>query len=143
MYVKKLLNILDVRQNVLSYKLFQIGLNFFVVTIAWIFFRAATLQQAITMIKNMFTCLNTWVLFDGSLFTLGLDAKDFNVLIVFIAIMIAVDYLRSKKISLTESLGKQNILMQWFVFLAGIWVILILGIYGPGFDAAQFIYFQF
>ena len=140
---KKLLNILDVRQNVLSYKLFQIGLNFFVVTIAWIFFRAATLQQAITMIKNMFTCLNTWVLFDGSLFTLGLDAKDFNVLIVFIAIMIVVDYLRSKKISLTESFGKQNILMQWFVFLAGIWVILIWGIYGPGFDAAQFIYFQF
>ena len=140
---KKILDILGIRQNVFSYKLFQIGINFFVVTIAWMFFRAETLQQAFEMIKNMFLEWNTWVLFDGSLFTLGLDAKDFNVLILFIAIVMVVDYLRSKKIALAENFGKQNILMQWLVFLAGVWAILIFGIYGPGFNAAQFIYFQF
>lgn len=140
---KKVANILNVRQNVFSYKVFQIALTFFVVTIAWIFFRAASLRQALDMITNMFMQANTWVLFDGSLFTLGLDAKDFNVLIVFIVVMMIVDYLRSKKIPLAEKFGKQNILMQWLVFLVGIWVILVFGVYGPGYDATQFIYFQF
>lgn len=140
---KKAARILNIRQNVFSYKVFQICFNFFVVTIAWMFFRAASLQQAMDMIRNMFFQANTWVLFDGSLFAFGLDAKDFNVLIVFIGVMLIVDYLRSKKVALVENFGKQNILMQWLVFLAGIWVILIFGVYGPGFDAAQFIYFQF
>lgn len=140
---KKIAGILQIRQNVFSYKLFQIGFTFFVVTIAWMFFRAESLRQAVEMIHNMFSQVNTWVLFDGSLFSLGLDAKDFNVLIVFIVLIMCVDYLRSKKIGLTEKFGKQNILMQWLVFLAGIWVILIFGVYGPEYDATQFIYFQF
>lgn len=140
---KKTAEILRIRQSVFSYKVFQTGLTFFVVTIAWMFFRAASLTQAVEMIYNMFSRVNTWVLFDGSLFTFGLDAKDFNVLIVFVALIMIVDYLRSKKLALAEKFGKQNIWMQWFVFLAGVWAILVLGIYGPGFDAAQFIYFQF
>ena len=140
---KKVADVLNVRQNVFSYKVIRILLTFFVVTIAWIFFRAASLHQAIDMITNMFAQANTWVLFDGSLFTLGLDAKDFNVLIVFVAVMMIVDYLRSKKIPIAEKFAEQNILMQWLVFLAGIWAILIFGVYGPGYDATQFIYFQF
>lgn len=135
--------LLKVRRGVLSYKLFQICLTFLEVTIAWMFFRAESVRQAVDMLKNMFAQPNIWVLFDGSLFTLGLDAKDFNVLLIFIGIMLLADYLRSKKVSLTAHFAKQSIWFQWLVFFVGIWSVLVFGVYGPGFDATQFIYFQF
>lgn len=135
--------LLHVRRDVFSYRLFKMLLTFLVVTLCWIFFRAESIRQALDIIKNIFVQPNTWVLFDGSLFTLGLVAKDFNVLIIFIGIMVAVDYMRVQKKNITVAFSKQNILFQWVVFIAGIWCVLVLGVYGPGYDATQFIYFQF
>lgn len=140
---EKVANLMKVRRNVFSYKLFCGCITFFIVTIAWIFFRAGDTRQALDIIHNLFSQMNTWVLFDGSLFTLGLDAKDFNILIVFCCIMLVVDYLRNKKVSISMHFVKQNIIFQWLVFIIGLWCIFVFGVYGPDFDATQFIYFQF
>ena len=139
----KICDRLHVRREAVSYKWFQMVFTFLVVTLCWIFFRAESIRQATDIIKNIFTQPNTWVLFDGSLFTLGLDAKDFNVLIVFVGIMLVVDYLRGRKQQLAATFVKQNVLFQWLVFIVGLWCVLVLGVYGPGYDATQFIYFQF
>lgn len=48
-----------------------------------------------------------------------------------------------KKQQLDVYLAKQNLWFRWGVLLVLIAAVAIFGIYGPGYDAQQFIYFQF
>ena len=48
-----------------------------------------------------------------------------------------------KKQQLDVYLAKQNLWFRWGVLLVLIVAVAIFGIYGPGYDAQQFIYFQF
>lgn len=134
---------LQVKTEVLSYKAFQMLITFVLVTLAWVFFRAASVGQAVDIIKSMLTCWNPWVLFDNSLLELGLDGKDWNVLLVAILILFVVECFKYKKISLVALFAKQNLLFQWVFFYIGILAVIIFGVYGPAYNASQFIYFQF
>ena len=40
-------------------------------------------------------------------------------------------------------LERQPLVLRWTVYLLLIFAVLIFGIYGPGYDAAAFIYFAF
>lgn len=116
---------------------------FTAVSIIWIFFRVEAVSQAFLLIKNMFAVWNPWVLFDGSLFNIGLDSKDWNILIAALVFLLSVDVLRGKRKSLQEEFVRQNLVFRWLVIFAGIFTVLIFGIYGADYNAAQFIYFQF
>lgn len=85
---------------------------------------------------------NPWVLFDGSLYNLGLDQKDFIVGILAILALTIVSLLR-RNTRLIDLIGKQNIIVRWVFYFTFLYSILIFGIYGPGYEAQQFIYFQF
>ena len=74
---------------------------------------------------------------------MGLDAKDWNVLLVALLFLIVVDALRYCKINLTELFMKQNLWFRWVILYIGILAVVLFGVYGPQYDAAQFIYFQF
>ena len=73
---------------------------------------------------------------------MGLDAKDWNVMIVSIAVLLIVS-LMQERFSVREKLEKQNFIFRYAVYLAAVTVILIFGMYGPGYNASQFIYMQF
>ncbi len=140
---EKLVSLFGVKTDVLSYKLFQMLVTFVLVTLAWVFFRAESIGQAVHIIKNMFTTWNPWVLFDGMLLGIGLDAKDWNVLLVAILLLFVVEWFKYNKVSLVEVFAKQNLLFQWLFFYVGILAVVVFGVYGPAYNAAQFIYFQF
>ena len=95
------------------------------------------------MIRRIF--LRPWfsVLFDGGVFRLGLDAKDFNVLIAAFAVLLFTSICKYRRFSLTQWLEKQGLWLQWAIYLAGLFFVLIYGVYGPGYDASAFIYFRF
>ena len=139
----KILSLLHVKTDVFSYKLFRILVTFVLVTIAWVFFRAESLRQSLDIVISMFSHWNPWVLFDGSLLGLGLDGKDWNVLLTAILFLIIVDCFQYKKVALVDSFAKQNLLFQMLVFYVGIMAVVIFGVYGPTYNATQFIYFQF
>lgn len=131
------------KRDTLATTIWQVIGTFTLVTVAWIFFRAESVDQAIALIKNMLGMYNPWMLTDGSLYTLGLDAKEWNVLIAGIAFLMTVDVLRYRKIDLVDVFMKQNLWFRWAVFYLGIFAVIIFGVYGPEYNAAQFIYFQF
>ena len=139
----KVTNLLQINTAVLSYKAFRVCVTFFLVTIAWVFFRAESIGQALDLIKNMLTVWNPWVLFDDSLLCLGLDGKDWNVLLFALLVMFVTECFQYKKVSLSGKFAEQNLIFQWGFFLVGILFIMVFGIYGPAYSAAQFIYFQF
>lgn len=140
----KVVKWLRVDTTVFSYKFGQIGLTFALTTFAWIFFRAESLEQAIYYIERMFTKWNPWILFDQSLYNIGLDIIEMNVLIIALLCLVIVDFIKYKKdISVAEFLMKQNLWFRWLVLLFFILAVLVYGKYGINFDSSKFIYFDF
>lgn len=113
--------------------------TFYLVMIGWIIFRAERLKAGIWMIWSMFRKFNPWILFNDSLFKLGLDWKEWAVLLVSVAVLAIVSFLQCR-FELREKILEQNIVVRWAVYLIAIWAIWIFGTYGYGFNAQDFIY---
>ena len=134
----------SVKTDCFSWKLLKVMGTFFFVNIAWIFFRAETITQAFGIIKRLFTKINPWVLFDGTLYNLGLSRLEWKVLIISLAAMLCVSLIKYKTgRSLPSFLSSQNLWFRWLVIVCMICSIFVYGIYGPNVTAEQFIYFQF
>ena len=43
----------------------------------------------------------------------------------------------------TEILAKQHVIVRWGIYLGAIALVTVLGVYGPGYSATQFLYGQF
>ena len=114
--------------------------TFIIVMIAWIIFRAESFKASLDIIVSMFTNFNIWVLFNDSLFELGLNWKECIVLMISIVILGEVSHLQEKGVKLRNYFSKQNTVIRWLVYLIAIWTIWIFGSYGFGFDAQDFIY---
>ena len=140
---EKLTKLLRIKTDCFSYKLFQIVRTFLIVLVGDVLFRGNGLITAFKMIKSMFTVYNPWVFTDGTLMTLGLDAANWNVLILSMLILLAVSIANENGINVREKIARQNIILQWICYLAGIFAVLIFGIYGPGYDVSSFLYFNF
>ncbi len=133
-----------VKTESFSFKLAQVVSTFLLVDFAWIFFRAGSIGQAVDYCKRIFTKWDPWSLFNGEIYTLGLDRQEFNILIVSVVILLLVDLLRYfKKQDITVFLENQCIWFRWSVVILLIGAIIVFGIYGIKFDSSQFIYFQF
>jgi Predicted membrane protein involved in D-alanine export len=137
----KTVKALKLNPKAFGYKLVQVFLTFVLVDFAWIFFRAGTFSVAITLIKNMFY-FNPSIFFDGSIYKLGLDQKDFFVALLCLGIVIVGD-LTQRTRSLRHELSHQTTIIRWSIYFTTIVIILIFGIYGPGYNHQQFIYSQF
>lgn len=132
------------RTESFGYKFFQTAVTFILVDIAWIFFRADSMHQAVHYVQRMFTCRDWWSLFDQSLYTLGLNVQEIHILAFGVILLLLTDILRyTKRKSIAEFLSGQWIVFRWGVLLVLLFTCIIFGYYGPGFDSTQFIYFQF
>lgn len=139
----KAVSILGLNRKVFSHKLYRVVATFILVDISWVFFRADRLEEAIPIFKSMFTADNIYVLFDDSLFKLGLDWKNFLVMLIAIGVLMFADCLKYKGLVIREMICRQELWFRWFVLITAILSIVIFGIYGSSYDAAGFIYFQF
>lgn len=134
----------NIKTDCFSWKLLQTVTTCILVVFAWIFFRANTIQDALRFIKRIFIRPTPWLLFNGGIYTLGLDRVEMNILIFSLFLMFAVDLIKyKKKMTIDVFLLEQNLWFEWCVLFGLIWMIFIFGKYGATFDAQQFIYFQF
>lgn len=139
----KIAVIMNVDRSKFSHKLLSGIFTFLLVDLAWLFFRADGFITGLNMLHRMFLTFNPWIFFDGTLYTFGLDRKDFIVLSISALIMFAFSVCKYQGISLGKALSKQGLWFRWVVYFAAIFFILVFGIYGPDADASVFIYFQF
>lgn len=96
-----------------------------------------------TLWRQMFSELRPWVLFDGSLFNYGLNRREFWMVLFCIAILMLVETLKEKGIKIREAVAVKPVILRWCVYYALIFAVLILGFYGPGYNAADFVYAVF
>lgn len=124
----------------LSFRCFQILRTVFLVTLGRYLSRANSFMDAVLMVKGTFSVWNPWVLVDGTLYTLGLNRSNFTLMLLLIFVLLAVDYLQEKGYHLRESIAQQGIVFRWAIYIIVLFSILTFGMYGPGYDAANFIY---
>ena len=118
--------------------------TFLLICLTWVFFRARTLRDAIYYITRMWTRWDGWTLFDGRLYTLGLDRFEWNILVAGLVFLLLVDLVRKYRgQELAGFLAQQNLWFRWLVVIGLILGALVYGEYGINFDSAQFIYFVF
>ena len=140
--IQQLTSLLRIQTDRFSWHLFQVLRTFTLCCIGRVFFRANGFRAAMDIFVRTFSDFQPWILFDGSLYTYGLDRPNFLLALVCILILFFVDLLQ-ERMALRKAFARQNLVFRWIILYAAIFSILIFGIYGPGYDASQFIYNNF
>lgn len=140
---KRTARILEIKTDSLSHRLLKTVVTFLLVDFAWIFFRAPSIRDALRVIWRIATQHNIWVLTDGSLYTCGLDQKNFTLMIISIMILFCADLCKYRGIEIRNVIARQDYWAQCVVAAGTVVIILLFGIWGVEYDAANFIYFQF
>ena len=76
----------------------------------------------------------------GQIFEYGVSRRGMIVLLFSTLILLTVGILQESGVKIRETLAKQNLLFRWGIILGLMLIILVFGIYGPGYDAKAFIY---
>lgn len=140
----KLRDNLHINPASLVYRIFQMARTFILVLIGYYFDVATDLKNALDMICRTITDQSLSV-FKSEWLSLGLLKKDYLILIIASVILLYFSIrLEQKNIETPgELLEKRSGFVQWIILFLGIIAILIFGIYGPGYNAADFVYMQF
>jgi len=93
-------------------------------------------------IGSLFTTFNFSVLWDGTMMKLGLTGLDYIILAGGILLMFCISLLQEKKGSVRQLLWDKPLLRYILVF-ALLLIVLLMGSYGIGYNAGDFIYNQF
>ena len=140
--LRKLVHLLRLNKESLGHRLLRTISTFILIDFSWIFFRANGFKESLRIIKSIFV-KNPWILFDGSLYSCGLDYKNFHLMLISILILVFADYCKTRGIRIRDVIIKQDYWFRWLFISISIVVILTFGIWGPNYNEANFIYFQF
>ena len=80
---------------------------------------------------------------DGSLFTFGMDIKDFVIVILITALIFVIGLLQEKGNSIREMIAGRNVVLRFLIYYALIMLIVIFGAYGSGYVTLEPIYASF
>ncbi len=135
---------LHINPKTAPYTVFQILRTFVVILVGYVFDVAPSFMQAMRTFWLFFTNQSLskgW----SEISELGLGKKQYLLLlagVVFIFI-ISVIQERHDKTTMRELLDKKPFMLRWAAVFVGVMAVVVFGIYGSGFDAADFVYMQF
>ena len=138
-WIVKLCNLLKIKRDGKIYTVFRVVKTWVFIFIGEMFFKAPTLTVGFGMLKGILS-------FRGSsttLLQLGLDGKDYIILVISIIALFVIGALREKKINIREELSNKNIFIRWAVYYLLIFAIFIFGAYGAGYVPVDPIYADF
>lgn len=131
----------DITKNISNnfiYKNIRRLITFVVAVISFVIFRSKNIGAAKAFILGILK-RQTGTL-DASI---AFPYEDTVILLIAIAMLIVIDILIYNKVNMVERIEKRSLIIRWPIYIFLLVVILIFGIYGPGYSEAQFIYFQF
>lgn len=113
--------------------------TFFLVCIGDLFFRAASVGDAFAMLAKAVAVWNPQILWNGALLNLGLEPEELLIALVSLLILWLVSCLQQKE-SVRERIGRKPLPVRWVIWYALLFYVILLGCYGPGYSASEFIY---
>lgn len=125
-----------------AYRIFQMARTFLLVCCLNLFDCYSSLSDTFGMFASMFTAGNWQILWDGSLLALGLNVLDYVILAAGVLMLLGVSLLQRHG-SVRGQLAGRAYPVRFIVWYGLFLIVLLMGAYGIGYDASQFIYNQF
>ena len=125
-----------------SWILFQWIRTFLLFVFGISFFRVTSLKDGFLMWRSAFSTFNPWILFDRSLYELGLSKDEWLIMVFGLLLLLVVSILQQRG-SVREFLHKQNYPFRLLLFVVLFVLVINWGYYGTDFVASDFIYGRF
>lgn len=127
-----------------AYGVFQMFRTFLVVLVGYVFDVAPNFAEAMNTFKLVFVDQSFsagW----SQISELGLDKFDYAIIIFAMIVVFVASVIQERHSSTTirEMLDRKPFALRGLVIFAGLMLVLVFGIYGPGYDPAAFVYMQF
>lgn len=139
----KLRNMLHISEKSKLYCLWQILVTFVLCDIAWVFFRAEGVEQAIAILKYIYDRQAVKQCCMLSTYTMGLTTVKLIRLVLAVIVLFIVDVLHEQGIHIREWFCRQNVILRWTFYIVAAFAFCIVLIQNYGGQATEFIYFQF
>ena len=107
------------------------------------FFSADSLTHSIDHVKTLAGALGSLTSFQGTIAGLGVTDADMGVIAIGVLALVIVAILREKYGYARTWMQGQILPFRWAVWLLLFIITVLCGMYGPGFNAQDFIYEQF
>lgn len=137
----KLITIFKIDRSSAVFRLLKVCITFCLVTFAWIFFRANSLNDAIYVISHIFSGINDWASFNyivNSISGLGLSKSEFMVAVFSIIILEFVQLLQYK-VDVFRAISRVPVFARYAIYYSLLLAICLFGVFGQ----SAFIYFRF
>lgn len=133
---------LGINVNSRSWKLVQMLRTFLIFMGGRVLTSPGTLANTAMVFENIFNNLQPWQWFDHSIWKYGLTRSDGHILTLSLLVVLAVSVMQ-EHFGVREEIDRRGTLVRWLLMYIGIIVVIVFGVYGPGYDAAKFIYMQY
>lgn len=142
--LKRFTKFLRINVEAGSWKVFQMVRTFFLFCIGRVITIPDDLHATAQILKKFVADFQPWQLMDQTLYGYGLDQREFYLIILSLLLLWVISLIQEKgEMTVRERIANWNIVFRWGFYYIVVAVILIFGVYGPGYDAAAFVYMQF
>ncbi len=138
-YLKKTVSVLHIDETGIGWRVFRILRTFCLIVLGRVFPISVSFSAAIYELGSVFAGSGTVPLSEQFL-SLGLSAADYAVILAGCVLWFVISYRQERGIQIRQSLDQKPLPLRWGAYLGLSALILVLGMYGPGYDAASFIY---
>ncbi len=125
-----------------GYRVFEVVRTFLLVSALRTFDCYRSVPVTFRMFGSLLTARNWNILWDGSLLGLGLSPLDYGILAAGTLLLVSVSLLQRRG-SVRERIAAKPYPVKFVLWYGLFLAVLLMGAYGIGYDASQFIYNQF
>lgn len=140
--VRQLTDWLHINTQSSSWKMFQMVRTFLLFCISQLIIVPGDLKISFEILKKFVLDPRIWELVDGTLYALGLDRINFQLMLVCIGILWTVSIVQ-EKCRIRERVANWNFVFRCLFYCLAIWSVMVFGMYGPNYDANAFLYMNF
>lgn len=127
--------------------------TFFLVNIGFVFFEASSVGQALRMLREGLMPGDGSFFMSEGIFKLGLDPIEWTITLFSLTMLIitsVIQYRKSKASAekgieydyhgIRKSIAGKRLPVRWLLWMSLLFFVILLGEYGPGYSATEFIY---
>ena len=143
--LNRLVEKLKINRSTQLFGLFSMVRTFILVLIGYYFDVAENFTSAMNMMRLSLLDFHISDLFNiEALKLLGLYKFDYLVLLIGIVIIFISSLIQEKTgRRIRDILDEKPLMIRWPVYITGIFLVILMGVYGPGTSASEFVYMQF
>ena len=137
---------LHINRKNLAFRIFQMARTFIIVLVGYVFDVAPSFSQGMRTIVLFFTNQN-FKKGCSEISALGLGKNEYLLLLLFTILIFIVSLIQEKHEiqgeNIRQILDRKAFFVRWAVIFIGVMTVIVFGVYGSGYNAADFVYMQF